>query len=264
MIDVAKILELLETTPPHKLKTAKKEFAPISISATESANDILNRELGLTEGQPKGAARLPFKKKAVEETKLDIKTPETAFPELINFDEEAFANEYGIDVETITAAYVEMSEDGKIPEHLEISFEFEGSKVILAVYADGEVKETVDGEFIEPAQFRGRFEEEETEDGIVETFLYLDLLDGEEEEDTYEADNEGPIKSEGDEEHFDEDGQATSDEFIEEAGLGEDEYYAKSHSLEVSKNPANRIDPEKGTARANESLAARTARAYRR
>ena len=304
MLEIAKILELLETTSDSKLNTARREYAPVKVSATESANDMLNKELGMEKEAsaklpPKPQAKAPSKESSRALSKLpqrflneekaeediELGTPEKgAFPESLIFDEEAFSDEYGIEVETISAAYVQESEDGQIPEHLEISFEFEGSNIVLSVMADGAVEETVDGEFIEPAQFLGEIGERENEDGEVDQVLTLTLLDEEsEDEESVKSEEDELTKSEGDEDHIDEDGsQITEEELIEQRGLEEDEYYATSHDMEVSKNPANRIDSRLGTSRpersvgesrketgkkitnAKESLAAKTNRKYKR
>lgn len=316
-MDIARILELLETTPQQKIDTAKRVYTPTPISATESANDILNRELGLEEASvqetafdkkailekarrlhkqamageskdeterplPKRVSRsrkvgtpddltrrpvIPQKEKdmpADEDINLDPQNG-SAFPESLIFDEEAFAEEYGIDIETVTGAYVPESEDGQVPEHIEISFTFEESNVILSIRPDATVEETVDGQFIDPPQFAGRFDERENEDGSVDQVIILDLI---EEEDSEDFSEDEVIKSEGDEEYFDEDGKKiTGEEFINQKGLEEDEYYATGHGMNVSKNPANRIDYYRGTSRpersGTESLAARTARKHR-
>lgn len=303
-MDIARILELLETTPQQKIDTAKRVYTPTPISATESANDILNRELGLEEtsvqetafdkkailekarrlhkqamageskdetvGTPDDLTRrpvIPQKEKdmpADEDINLDPQKG-SAFPESLIFDEEAFAEEYGIDIETVTGAYVPESEDGQVPEHIEISFTFEESNVILSIRPDATVEETVDGQFIDPPQFAGRFDERENEDGSVDQVIILDLI---EEEDSEDFSEDEVIKSEGDEEYFDEDGKKiTGEEFINQKGLEEDEYYATGHGMNVSKNPANRIDYYRGTSRpersGTESLAARAARKHR-
>jgi hypothetical protein len=316
-MDIARILELLETTPQQKIDTAKRVYTPTPISATESANDILNRELGLEEtsvqetafdkkailekarrlhkqamaGESKDETERPLPKRVSRSRKVgtpddltrrpvipqkekDMPADEdinldpqkgSAFPESLIFDEEAFAEEYGIDIETVTGAYVPESEDGQVPEHIEISFTFEESNVILSIRPDATVEETVDGQFIDPPQFAGRFDERENEDGSVDQVIILDLI---EEEDSEDFSEDEVIKSEGDEEYFDEDGKKiTGEEFINQKGLEEDEYYATGHGMNVSKNPANRIDYYRGTSRpersGTESLAARTARKHR-
>lgn len=275
-MDIARILELLETTPQQKIKVAKKAYTPVSISATESANDILNRELGIDEASVQeetfdkkaiiGKAKRPSKRAISVDEDINLDPQKgSAFTESLVFDEVAFAEEYGIDVETITGAYIPESEDGQIPEHIEISFTFEEANVILSIMPDASIEETVDGRSIDPPQFAGRFEERENEDGTVDPVIILDLI---EEEDTEDFSDDEVIKSEGDEEYFDEDGkQITGEEFIAQKGLEEDEYYATGHGMNVSKNPANRIDYYRGTSRpersGTESLAAKTARKHR-
>lgn len=256
-MDINKILALLDTTSEGKLKTAKREFAPVRVSAKESANDILNRELGIAkEFERAPVTKLPKEEPHKEVTESIIEAPNGAFPEELEFDEEKFGEEYGIEIDTIVASYVPESEDKREAEHIDVSFEFEGQKVLLAIYSDGEVRETVDGTFVEPAQFIGKFEKEEQEDGTMKDVLIIELLD-ESEEEAVKSEGDELTKSEGDEKHFDEDGGKVTDEFIEEAGLDNDEFYAKGHDLQVVKNPANRIDPKLGTIRANESLAKR-------
>lgn len=111
-----------------------------------------------------------------------VETGDSKFPEEFDFDAEAFAEEYSIDPETITCVFVEEDQDAKIAEHVELSFTYEESTVILSIYADSTVTETVDAEEVD-AQFSANFAEEEDEDGNKRTVLHVDLIDGEGAED---------------------------------------------------------------------------------
>ena len=111
-----------------------------------------------------------------------VETGDSKFPEEFDFDAEKFAEEYSIDPETITCVFVEEDPDAKIAEHVELSFTYEESTVILSIYADSTVTETVDAEEVD-AQFSANFAEEEDEDGNKQTVLHVDLIDEEGAED---------------------------------------------------------------------------------
>jgi hypothetical protein len=171
------------------------------------------------------------------------------FPSTFDFDEEKFAEDYEIDKDSITCIHIPEDPEAKIEEHIEVSFKAveddKESTVVLSIAPDMLVSETIDAEVIDPAQFSAAFVEEENEEGEMRTRLVLTLVDDGEEETVEETD---VVMSEGDVDHVDENGDATTDEFIEEAGLNLDPFYSKQHDMKVA---------DKG---AHESLAAKIIR----
>ena len=189
-------------------------------------------------------------------TETVVETKSENFPDDFNFDEQAFADEYGIPVETISCVYVPEDPEAKVSEHIEVSFKFEDSTVTLSIMSDGTVNETVDAEVIEPAQFSSAFVEQEAEDGTKTQVLVLTLVD----EDTdgtgdgaVKSEEDTVTKSEGDENHTDEDGKGSTDEFVEEAGLDIDGFYADTHGMKKADRSVHEV-------KAQESLAARIIR----
>lgn len=178
-------------------------------------------------------------------TEMVVEAQTENFPSTFDFDEEKFAEDYEIDKDSITCIHIAEDPEAKIEEHIEVSFKVEEddkeSTVVLSIAPDMLVSETIDAEVIEPAQFSAAFVEEENEGGEMRTRLVLTLLDEEHE-------GEDIVMSEGDVDHVDEDGDATTDEFIEEAGLNLDPFYSKQHNIKVA---------DKG---AHESLAAKIIR----
>lgn len=163
-----------------------------------------------------------------------VETTDSKFPESFDFDEQAFGDEYGIDVETISCVFVPEDPQAKIAEHIEVSFTYDESNVVLSIYSDNTVTETVDAEEVD-AQFSAEFTQEEDEDGNLEDVLLLNLIDEEEDEDAnsdvpMSEDDVAPM-SEGDAEHYDENGDPTTDEFVEEAGLNIDGFYSDRRGL---------------------------------
>lgn len=177
-------------------------------------------------------------------TEMVVEAQTENFPSTFDFDEEKFAEDYDIDKDSITCIHIPEDPEAKIEEHIEVSFKAEEddkeSTVVLSIAPDMLVSETIDAEVIEPPQFSAAFVEEENEEGEMRTRLVLTLVDDEEETDV--------VMSEGDVDHVDEDGDATTDEFIEEAGLNLDPFYSKQHGMKVA---------DKG---AHESLAAKIIR----
>ena len=184
-----------------------------------------------------------------------VETGEGKFPESFNFDEKAFAEEYGIDPETLTCIYRPEDPDAQIAEAIEISFTYEDAKVVLTISADNSVAETVDAEEVDP-QFSAEFQQVENDDGVMEDVFVLNLVEetGDEGE-AVKSEGDEETKSEGDEKHKDEDGKGTTDEFIEEAGLNIDGFYADQHNLPKADKSVHEVKKN-----ANESLAARIIR----
>lgn len=180
------------------------------------------------------------------------------FPASFDFDEEAFAAEFGIDPETIQIVFVQEEPESETKAHVALSFDYEGATVSLFIHADGSIYETVDAEVIEPAQFSASFVEVTDEEGNETMALVLDLV---EEDGLIKSEEDTVSQSEEDTDPVDNEGKAQSpEEFVQQAGLDLDEFHAKNANIPVAANPANRIDPKKGTARANESLAAKIAK----
>lgn len=181
-------------------------------------------------------------------TEMVVEAQTENFPSTFDFDEEKFAEDYEIDKDSITCIHIPEDPEAKIEEHIEVSFKAveddKESTVVLSIAPDMLVSETIDAEVIEPAQFSAAFVEEEDEQGEMRTRLVLTLVD-EGEETVEETD---VVMSEGDVDHVDENGDATTDEFIEEAGLNLDPFYSKQHDMKVA---------DKG---AHESLAAKIIR----
>lgn len=171
-----------------------------------------------------------------------VKTTSEKFPDDFTFDEAAFAEEYGISQETISCVYVPEDPQAKITEHIEVSFQFEESTVTLSILADGTVNETVDAEVVEPAQFSSGFVEQEQEDGTTIQVLVLNLIDEEESgAGAVKSEEDSLTKSEGDEKHIDEDGNGSTDEFVEEAGLDIDGFYADTHGMPKAKKSVHEV-----------------------
>ena len=181
-------------------------------------------------------------------TEMVVEAQTENFPSTFDFDEEKFAEDYDIDKDSITCIHIAEDPEAKIEEHIEVSFKAEEddkeSTVVLSIAPDMLVSETIDAEVIDPAQFSAAFVEEENEQGEMRTRLVLTLVDEGEEVDE-ETD---VVMSEGDVDHVDENGDATTDEFIEEAGLNLDPFYSKQHNIKIA---------DKG---AHESLAAKIIR----
>lgn len=177
-------------------------------------------------------------------TEMVVEAQTENFPSTFDFDEEEFAEDYDIDKDSITCIHIAEDPEAKIEEHIEVSFKAveddKESTVVLSIAPDMLVSETIDAEVIEPAQFSATFVEEEDEQGEKRTRLVLTLVDEGEETDV--------VMSEGDVDHVDENGDATTDEFVEEAGLNLDPFYSKQHDMKVA---------DKG---AHESLAAKIIR----
>lgn len=142
--------------------------------ADKCAEDTTKSKRGIARRDAAECSKVPVGEAIIE-------TGDSKFPEEFDFDAEAFAEEYGIDPETVTCIFVEEDPDAKIAEHVELSFTYEESKVILSIFADGAVTETVDAEEVD-AQFSANFAEEEDEDGNKQTVLHVDLIDEEEED----------------------------------------------------------------------------------
>lgn len=172
-------------------------------------------------------------------TEMVVEAQTENFPSTFDFDEEKFAEDYDIDKDSITCIHIAEDPEAKIEEHIEVSFKAvdddKESTVVLSIAPDMLVSETIDAEVIDPAQFSAAFIEEENEQGEMRTRLVLTLVDDEEETDE-ETD---VVMSEGDVDHVDENGDATTDEFIEEAGLNLDPFYSKQHNIEIADKGAH-------------------------
>lgn len=171
-------------------------------------------------------------------TEMVVEAQTENFPSTFDFDEEKFAEDYDIDKDSITCIHIPEDPEAKIEEHIEVSFKAvedgEESTVVLSIAPDMLVSETIDAEVIEPAQFSASFVEEENEQGETRTRLVLTLVDDEEDDEETDV-----VMSEGDAEHVDENGDATTDEFIEEAGLNLDPFYSKQHNIKVADKGAH-------------------------
>lgn len=170
-------------------------------------------------------------------TEMVVEAQTENFPSTFDFDEEKFAEDYDIDKDSITCIHIAEDPEAKVQEHIEVSFKAvedgEESTVVLSIAPDMLVSETIDAEVIDPAQFSATFVEEENEQGEMRTRLVLTLVDDDEEEET------DVVMSEGDVDHVDENGDATTDEFIEEAGLNLDPFYSKQHNIKVADKGAH-------------------------
>lgn len=173
-------------------------------------------------------------------TEMVVEAQTENFPSTFDFDEEKFAEDYDIDKDSITCIHIAEDPEAKIEEHIEVSFKAveddKESTVVLSIAPDMLVSETIDAEVIDPAQFSAAFVEEENEQGEMRTRLVLTLVDDDEEEEDEETD---VVMSEGDAEHVDENGDATTDEFIEEAGLNLDPFYSKRHNMKIADKGAH-------------------------
>ena len=234
------------------LEPAEKEENADEAVATEGCKKLSRRcskECIHTEAAPAAEAQKS------DATEMVVETGEGKFPESFNFDEKAFAEEYGIDPETLTCIYRPEDPDAQIAEAIEISFTYEDAKVVLTISADNSVAETVDAEEVDP-QFSAEFQQVENDDGVMEDVFVLNLVEETDDEgEAVKSEGDEETKSEGDEKHKDEDGKGTTDEFIEEAGLNIDGFYADQHNLPKADKSVHEVKKN-----ANESLAARIIR----
>lgn len=194
--------------------------------------------------------------KPVKAQEMVVETGDSKFPEDFEFDEAAFADEYGIDVDTISCIFVPEDPEAQVAEHIEVSFTYEDSTVTLSISADGAVTETVDAEEVE-SQFSAEFTQIEKEDGTLDDVLILTLIDEASEGEATQSEEDTTAMSEGDVDHVDEDGGSTTDEFVEEPGLDLDPFYSKEHGMKTADKGAHHIYRD---GKATESLAARIIR----
>lgn len=233
-----------------------EDFSDDRLEEIKEAFDKLGYEV-------KEAEKSDEKSDAAEAVAAEDMTVETSvdakFPENFNFDEEAFADAYEIDKETIACTYKPEDVEAKIAEHIEVSFTHDNANVVLNIYADGRVDETVDAEEIEP-QFTAEFEKRENDEGVEEDYLKLELIEdtgkGDDDKGVVKSEEDVITESEGDENHVDENGSSVTPEFIEEAGLNLDPFYSKKHKMKVADKGAG-VAP---AAMAKESLAAKVIR----
>ena len=183
--------------PTRKAAADAKECIKAPVSESDASWIFDEQGKGRTKRSTVGEGCDNGKCKADEAV---VETGDSKFPEEFDFDAEKFGDEYGIDAETISCTFVEEDPDAKIAEHVELSFTYEDSKVILSIFADGAVTETVDAEEVD-AQFSANFAEEEDEDGNKQTVLHVDLIDEEGDDDTttddVSADDDATESAEG-------------------------------------------------------------------
>ena len=155
---------------------------------------------------------------------------ESVFPQDVEFDEEAFAELFGLDADDVSAMYVE--EEDNIPEHIEIRFKEGENEVLLKLMDDGSLVEEVNAEIVEEPRFSASIEQDDEGNFIL---LVSDA--------TATVDPDVPMSEEDGEGH-DEDGLDETKEFVEGAGLDLDSEYADSHGIEPAKDATTKIkDP---------------------
>lgn len=170
-------------------------------------------------------------KKSAKEEVVSVTASESVFPEEIDFDEEAFAELFGLDAESVSVDYV--PEEENEPEHIEIKFNENGNDVIIKIKDNGEVEEVVNAEIVEPSRFSAAIAPDE--DGKFQ--LLVSFADEGVEE---KAKTEGDPEAEGQ----DEDGNEDAEEIVEPAGLDMDAEYSDDHGIKPAKNAADKIkDP---------------------
>lgn len=158
------------------------------------------------------------------------------FPEDIDFDEAAFADLFGLDVDDVSAMYVE--EQDNIPEHIEIRFKEGENEVLLKLMDDGTLVEEVNAEIVEEPRFTASIEQDDEGNFILLVSDATDTVDN------TMSEEDGVNQSEGDTNSEDEDGLGRTDEFVEGAGLDLDAEYSIAHDMKPAKNAADKIkDP---------------------
>ena len=233
--DILKILRGSNNSSTESVSQGGKRFD----ACPKEAQDFLFKLLDvISSGDCRKAKRMLLEfigMVPASSTEMVVEAQTENFPSTFDFDEEKFAEDYDIDKDSITCIHIPEDPEAKIEEHIELSFKAvedgEESTVVLSIAPDMLVSETIDAEVIEPAQFSASFVEEENEQGEMRTRLVLTLVD--------DGEETGVVMSEGDAEHVDENGDATTDEFIEEAGLNLDPFYSKRHNIKVADKGAH-------------------------
>lgn len=157
---------------------------------------------------------------------------ESVFPQDVEFDEEAFAELFGLDADDVSAMYVE--EEDNIPEHIEIRFKEGENEVLLKLMDDGSLIEEVNAEIVEEPRFSASIEQDDEGNFVL---LVSDA--------TATVEPDVPMSEEDGEGH-DEDGLDETKEFVEGAGLDLDSEYADSHGIKPAKDATTKIkDPAK-------------------
>lgn len=168
--------------------------------------------------------------KAAGEELIETKK-ESVFPESFEFDEEAFAELFGLNPEEVSGTYVE--EDDNIPEHVEIRFKEGENDVLLKYMDDGSIIEEVNAEVVETPRFSASMEQDDEGNFLLLISSADDIGDG----------TDIP-KSEGEGDAMNEEGKEGTKEFVEEAGLDLDAEYSDEHGIKPAKNAADKIkDP---------------------
>lgn len=237
--DILELLRSSENSSTESVNQGGKRFD----ACPKEAQDFLFKLLDvISSGDCRKAKRMLLEFMGMvpaSSTEMVVEAQTENFPSTFDFDEEKFAEDYDIDKDSITCIHIPEDPEAKIEEHIEVSFKAvedgEENTVVLSIAPDMLVSETIDAEVIEPAQFSATFVEEENEQGETRTRLVLTLVDDEEET----VEETGVVMSEGDAEHVDENGDATTDEFIEEAGLNLDPFYSKRHNIKIADKGAH-------------------------
>ena len=168
--------------------------------------------------------------KAAGEELIETKK-DSVFPEELDFDEEAFAELFGLNPEEVSGMYV--AEEDNIPEHIEIRFKEGENDVVLQYMDDGSIIEIVNAEIVETPRFSASIEQDDQGNFLLLISSADDLDDG-----------TSIPKSEGEGDAVDEEGKERTEEFVEEAGLDLDSEYSKTHGIKPAKNAADKIkDP---------------------
>lgn len=157
----------------------------------------------------------------------------SVFPEDIDFDEAAFADLFGLNVDDVSAMYVE--EQDNIPEHIEIRFKEGDNEVLLKLMDDGTLVEEVNAEIVEEPRYTASIEQDDEGNFILLVSDATDTVEG------TMSEEDGVNQSEGDTDSKDEDGLGRTDEFVEGAGLDLDSEYSVAHDIKPAKNAADKI-----------------------
>jgi hypothetical protein len=157
----------------------------------------------------------------------------SVFPEDIDFDEAAFADLFGLNVDDVSAMYVE--EQDNIPEHIEIRFKEGDNEVLLKLMDDGTLVEEVNAEIVEEPRYTASIEQDDEGNFILLVSDAIDTVEG------TMSEEDGVNQSEGDTDSEDEDGLGRTDEFVEGAGLDLDSEYSVAHDIKPAKNAADKI-----------------------
>lgn len=167
------------------------------------------------------------KRGVAKEEIVSVSSNDSVFPEEIDFDEEAFAELFGLNADEVSVNYIPAEENE--PEYIEVKFNEGGKDVLIKVKDNGEVEEVVDAEIVEPSRFSATIAP--NEDGEYQLLIST----------AEEVEDKPKTEGDPDAEGVDEEGGQDAEEIVEPAGLDMDAEYADDHGMKPAKNAADKI-----------------------